>query len=56
MVSLLNLAADLRNVFRVCKVMGFFNDTYYRHKALIADGGLKALQNANRKKPNVRNI
>ena len=54
-VSLLNLAAELGNVSRACKVMGFSRDTFYRYQAAVADGGVEALLDANRKKPNFRN-
>ena len=54
-VGLLNLAAELGNVSRACKVMGFSRDTFYRYQAAVADGGLDALLDANRKKPNFRN-
>jgi len=40
----LNLAADLGNVSRACKVMGFPRGTFYRYQAAMADGvndGLK---------------
>lgn len=32
-VGLLNLAAELGNVSRACKVMGFSRDTFYRYQA-----------------------
>ena len=54
-VGLLNLAAELGNVSRACKVMGFSRDTFYRYQAAVAGGGLDALLDANRKKPNFRN-
>ena len=54
-VGLLNLAAELGNVSRACKVMGFSRDTFYRYQAAVADGGVEALLDANRKKPNIRN-
>jgi hypothetical protein len=54
-VGPLNLAAGLGNVSRACKVMGFSRDTFYRYQAAMADGGVEALLNANRKKPNFRN-
>ena len=54
-VGLLNLAAELGNVSRACKVMGFSRDTFYRYQAAVADGGVEALLDANRKKPNFRN-
>jgi len=31
-VGLLNLAAELGNVSRACKVMGFSRDTFYRYQ------------------------
>jgi len=54
-VGLLNLAAELGNVSRACKVMGFSRDTFYRYQAAVEDGGVEALLDANRKKPNFRN-
>ena len=54
-VGLLNLAAELGNVSRACKVMGFSRDTFYRYQSAMANGGVDALIDANRKKPNLRN-
>jgi transposase InsO family protein len=54
-VGLLNLAAELGNVSRACKVMGFSRDTFYRYQSAMASGGVDALIDANRKKPNLRN-
>jgi hypothetical protein len=54
-VGLLNLAAELGNASLACKVMGFSRDTFYRYQAVMADGGVEALLDANRKKPNFRN-
>jgi hypothetical protein len=54
-VGLLNLAAELGNVSRACKVMGFSRDTFYRYQSAMAAGGVDALIDANRKKPNLRN-
>jgi len=34
--------------------MGFSRDTFYRYQAAVADGGVEALLDANRKKPNFR--
>jgi len=42
-VDLLNLAAELGNVSRACKVMGFFRDTFYRYQAAVKSGGVDAL-------------
>lgn len=54
-VGLLNLAAELGNVSLACKVMGLSRDTFYRYQAVMADGGVEALLDTNRKKPNLRN-
>ena len=54
-VGLLNLAAELGNVSRACKVMGFSRDTFYRYQSALENGGVDALIDANRKKPNLRN-
>ena len=32
-IGLLNLAVELGNVSRACKVMGFSRDTFYRYQA-----------------------
>lgn len=54
-VGLLNLAAELGNVSRACKVMGFSRDTFYRYQAAMENGGVEALIDANRRKPNPKN-
>jgi len=54
-VGLLNLPTELGNVSRACKVMGFSRDTFYRYQTAMAEGGVEALLDANRKKPNIRN-
>lgn len=54
-VGLLNLAAELGNVSRACKVMGFSRDTFYRYQSAVESGGVEALIDANRRKPNLRN-
>ena len=54
-ISLLNLAAELGNVSRACKVMGFSRDTFYRYQAAVEAGGVEALIDANRRKPNIKN-
>ena len=50
-VGLLNLAAELGNVSRACKVIDFSRDTFYRYQSAMAAGGVDALIDANRKKP-----
>jgi len=54
-LGLLNLAAELGNVSKACKVMGFSRDTFYRYKDAIDAGGVEALIDKNRRKPNPKN-
>ncbi len=54
-MGLLNLANELGNVSRACKVMGLSRDTFYRYQSAVAAGGVEALIDANRKKPNLKN-
>lgn len=54
-IGLLNLAQELGNVSKACKMMGFSRDTFYRYQNAKQEGGVEALFEANRRKPNVRN-
>jgi transposase InsO family protein len=54
-VGLLNLATELGNISRACKVMGYSRDTFYRYQEAVSSGGIEALIDANRRKPNLRN-
>jgi transposase InsO family protein len=54
-VGLLNLAEELGNVSRACKVMGLSRETFYRYQRAIQEGGVEALIDKNRKKPNIKN-
>lgn len=54
-VGLLNLAEELGNVSRACKIMGLSRDTFYRYRDAVNEGGVDALIEKNRKKPNLRN-
>ncbi len=54
-VGLLNLAEQLGNVSRACKVMGFSRDTFYRYKMAFEQGGVEALLDTSKRKPNMRN-
>lgn len=54
-IGLLNLAQELGNVSKACKMMGFSRDTFYRYQNARDEGGVEALFEANRRKPNVRN-
>ncbi|TMO69345.1 helix-turn-helix domain-containing protein, partial [Pseudoalteromonas aurantia] len=53
--GLLNLAAELGNVSKACKVMGVSRDTFYRYQELVEDGGLDALIDKSRRAPNLKN-
>lgn len=54
-VGLLNLAQELGNVSQACKVMGLSRDTFYRYKSAAEEGGLEALLDRTRRKPNLKN-
>ena len=53
--GLLNLAAELGNVSRACRIMGFSRDTFYRYQTARDAGGVEALFEVSRKKPNLKN-
>jgi transposase InsO family protein len=54
-LGLLNLAEELGNISKACKVMGLSRDTFYRYQSAVADGGVEALLDKNRRKPNIKN-
>ena len=54
-LGLLNLAEELGNVSKACQVMGFSRDTFYRYQSAMDDGGVEALLDKNRRKPNIKN-
>lgn len=53
--GLLNLAEELGNVSKACKIMGFSRDTFYRYQELAQEGGVDALIDQSKRKPNVKN-
>ena len=53
--GLLNLAQELGNVSKACQVMGMSRDTFYRYKAAVEEGGIEALIDKDRRKPNLKN-
>lgn len=53
--GLLNLAAELGNISKACRLMGFSRDTFYRYQAARDAGGVEALFDASRGKPNLKN-
>lgn len=54
-VGLLNLAEELGNVSRACKLMGMSRDTFYRYKEAVDEGGVAALLDKSRRQPNLKN-
>jgi molybdenum-dependent DNA-binding transcriptional regulator ModE len=54
-VGLLNLTEELGNVSKACQVMGLSRDTFYRYKSAVEEGGVEALLEADRRKPNPKN-
>ncbi|PWC09206.1 IS481 family transposase [Brenneria corticis] len=53
--GLLNLAEELGNVSKACKVMGVSRDTFYRYRELAEQGGVDALITRSRRGPNLKN-
>lgn len=54
-LNLLDLGAYLGNVSEACRTLGYSRDTFYRVKKLYDEGGVEALKEVNRRKPNRRN-
>lgn len=54
-VGLLNLAEELGNVSKACQVMGLSRDTFYRYQSAVEEGGVEALLDKTRRKPNIKN-
>jgi transposase InsO family protein len=54
-LGLLNLAQELGNVSKACKIMGLSRDTFYRYQNALEAGGLEALVEKSRRKPNQKN-
>ena len=48
--GLLNLAEELGNVSKACKVMGISRDIFYRYQELVDTGGIDSLIDKSRRK------
>lgn len=53
--GLINLAEELGNVSKACKVMGVSRDTFYRYQELVEEGGIDSLISQSRRTPNLKN-
>ena len=54
-LNLLDLGAYLGNVSEACRTLGYSRDTFYRLKKKFDEGGIEALQEMSRRKPNRKN-
>lgn len=54
-IGLLNLAEELGNVSKACQMMGVSRDTFYRYQSARDEGGVDALLEKTRRKPNIKN-
>lgn len=54
-MGLLNLARELSNISKACKIMGVSRDTFYRYREAQEQGGLEGLLDKSRRVPNHKN-
>lgn len=54
-LELLNLAQELNNISKACKIMGVSRDTFYRYQEAQEHGGLEGLLNKSRRAANEKN-
>lgn len=54
-VGLLNLAEELGNISKACKMMGFSRDTFYRYQQAVESGGVEQLIDKSKRVPNFKN-
>lgn len=54
-VGLINLAQELGNISKACKILGYSRETFYRYQEAVEQGGVEALLDKTRRKPNYEN-
>ena len=54
-IGLLNLAEELGNVSKACQMMGVSRDTFYRYQSARDGGGVDALLDKSKRRPNPKN-
>ena len=54
-VGLLNLAEEIGNVSKACQMMGVSRDAFYKYRSARDEGGVEALFEKSRKRPNPKN-
>ncbi|KEQ18884.1 hypothetical protein GZ78_02175 [Endozoicomonas numazuensis] len=54
-VGLLNLADELGNISKACKMTGVSRDTFYRYRGAVSEGGVEALLDQSKRVPNHKN-
>ena len=53
-VGLLNLAEELGNISKACRIMGLSRVTFFRYKTAVDEGGVDSLIDKDRRKPNLK--
>ena len=54
-LGLLNLAEELGNISKACQIMGVSRDTFYRYQSAKDEGGIEALIEKPKRRPNPKN-